>query len=130
MPPKMPTSYTCRNGTVLYPQPNRVLVMQEDAVRKTKAGLLMPDTAVLGKPGRGIVLATGWRAALKAPLPAIGDLVIFNLGLELLVIEGDEHLTMVRPLDILAVVVRNAEVQPGEPSPGFFRKLTPSEMEG
>jgi len=91
------------------PLQDRVLVKRlEDAVEKTKGGIIIPDTAK-EKPQQGKVVAVGkWKVNDEGKVTPLdvktGDTILFGKysGSEIK-IDGEEHLIM-REEDILGVV--------------------------
>ena len=91
------------------PLQDRVIVRRlEDAVEKTKGGIIIPDTAK-EKPQQGKVIAAGKGKVNDdgkvTPLDVkVGDTILFGKysGSEIK-IDGDEHLIM-REDDILGVI--------------------------
>jgi chaperonin GroES len=96
-------------GMKIRPLQDRVIVRRlEEAVEKTKGGIIIPDTAK-EKPQQGKVIAVGKGKVNEdgkvLPLDVkVGDKILFGKysGSEIK-IEGEEHLIM-REEDILGVV--------------------------
>ena len=96
-------------GMKIRPLQDRVIVRRlEEAVEKTKGGIIIPDTAK-EKPQQGKVIAVGKGKVNEdgkvMPLDVkVGDKILFGKysGSEIK-IEGEEHLIM-REEDILGVV--------------------------
>jgi chaperonin GroES len=85
------------------PLADRVLVKPADAEEKTKAGIIIPDTAQ-EKPQRGTIVAVG-NGKKDEPLTVkAGDNVLYGkyAGTEINV-EGEDYLIM-RESDIFAIV--------------------------
>lgn len=91
------------------PLGDRVVIKPLEAEKKTKGGILLPDTAK-EKPQEGEVIAVGKGKVLEngqvqAPEVKVGDRVLYGKysGNEITTKEGDELLIM-REEDILAIV--------------------------
>jgi chaperonin GroES len=98
------------------PLGDRILVKRLAMEEKTKAGLIIPDTAK-GKSQQGIVVAVGKgklleHGNLQPPDVKPGDRVLFGkyAGSDI-VIDGEEHLVL-REEDILAVIQGDGAIEP------------------
>ena len=124
--PHFDEGFLCKNGTRVHAAPGKVVVIQELPPDRTAAGLIIPDTAKKKSVGRGRVISLGAPLPLihpdHRPLPEIGDLVVFELGMERALEEGDQLFTVVEPKYLYLILRRAVEALPGEPSPGFFRR--------
>ena len=94
----------------LKPLGDRIVVKQVEAQEKTKAGLVLPDTAK-EKPQEAKVIAVGTgklldEGGVKAPEVKAGDRILYGKysGTEVRV-EGEDYLIL-REEDVLAVVQR------------------------
>lgn len=97
------------------PLGDRILVKRLAMEEKTKADLIIPNTAK-EKPQQGIVVAVGKgklleRGNLQPPDVKPGDRVLFGKYADSdIVIDGEEHLVL-REDDILAVIQGNGAIE-------------------
>ncbi|MEZ5652174.1 MAG: co-chaperone GroES [Burkholderiaceae bacterium] len=101
----------------LRPLHDRIVVKRIDAERKTRSGIVIPDSAA-EKPEQGEILAVGKGKTLdggevRAPEVAVGDRILFGkFAGQTIKVDGDELLVL-REEDVLAVI---------EPAPARLAK--------
>ena len=93
----------------IIPLGDRVLVRVEEAVTKTKSGIIIPDTANKERPEQGVVVAVGAGRTTDegktiAPKVKVGDAIIFSkYQLDEIKVEGEEYYIL-NESNILAIV--------------------------
>lgn len=111
-----PNTYRTQSGVLLRVVGNNLLVRMNDRPKKTRGGILIPDTAFGSAHGTGQVLAvgnlTGKRAPQGTPIPDVrpGNHVLFVRLLERtdsnpqLKVRLEEDVVRIRPDDVLLVL--------------------------
>ena len=94
----------------IIPLGDRVLVRVEEAVTKTKSGIIIPDTANKERPEQGVVVAVGAGRVTDegktiAPKVKVGDSIIFSkYQLDEIKVDGEEYYILSES-NILAIII-------------------------
>jgi co-chaperonin GroES (HSP10) len=114
----VPQDYT------FYPLFDRVLVLEDEVIKVSPGGIILPDGFERPKPGRGQVVACGpgftnargdWQAVPDGVVP--GATVLYNRHAGVDVTINKRHFLMLNAGDLLGVVLPNPP-QPAEQEAG------------